>query len=508
MNRPHNEYHRVELPFVEQLKHMGWQHIEGDVDVPEFTERTSFRESDVLLQERLAKALRRINIDAQGNTWLTDQHVRQAISDLERVSGAGLLEANEHAMDLLLRGTLVEGDEALHSGKNATVHYIDYNNPLNNDFLAINQFRVNPYGVQGNKGYIIPDIMLFVNGIPLVVVECKSPYLDESATPMETGINDLLFYSNQHDDLDENSGAVRLFHTNLITVSTYFDEARFGTITSRHKHYLEWKDTYPLTEAELAEALGLPVEHLSSQHRLVAGMLRPENLIDILANFMLFKTDGGKRVKIVARYQQFRAVQNAVYRLEHGQSRLQHGKDDQRGGIIWHTQGSGKSLTMVFLIRKMRRNDTLRKFKVVVVTDRTDLQDQLSETAALSGATVHIARSSSHLRELLQQRTPDLIFAMIQKYREAEGIAENDNELFPELNDSENILVMVDEAHRSHASALHANLRRALRNAANIGFTGTPIIMGKRKETTKIFGPFVDVYTIDQSVEDGYLFRG
>lgn len=506
-SRSHNEYHRVELPFIEQLKHMDWQHIEGDVAVPEFTERTSFRESDVLLEGRLAQALRRINVDEQGNTWLTDQHMRQAISDLHRVSAVSLLEANEKAMDLLLRGTLVEGDATLHSGKNATVHYIDYINPLNNDFLAINQFRVNPYGAQGNKGYIVPDIVLFVNGIPLVVVECKSPYLDEAATPMENGINDLLLYSNQRDELEENTGAERLFYTNLLMISTYFDEARFGTITARHQHYFEWKDTYPLTEAELAETLGLRVEQLTSQHRLVAGMLRPQNLIDILANFVIFKTDGSKQLKVVARYQQFRAVQNAVHRLEYGQTRIQHGKDDQRGGIIWHTQGSGKSLTMVFLIRKMRRIEKLKSFKIVIVTDRTDLQDQLSETATLSGETVRTAKSSRTLKTALQRKTPDIIFAMIQKYRGGEGISQSDNELYPELNDSENILILVDEAHRSHSNTMHANLRRALKNAAQIGLTGTPIIMGKRKETAEIFGPFIDVYTIDQSVEDGATVR-
>jgi type I restriction enzyme R subunit len=211
-------------------------------------------------------------------------------------------------------------------------------------------------------------------------------------------------------------------------------------------------------------------------------------------------------VKIVCRYQQFRAVQFAVQRLLHGKTRKEEGEHDLRGGIIWHTQGSGKSLSMVFLVRKMRSMPELRRFKVVVVTDRKDLQKQLSDTATLSGETVQVARSVRGLKSLLAQKGPGLVFAMLQKYSgydSAPGSGSSSSEVFPLLNEDEAIVVLVDEAHRSHATSLHANLLKALPNAARIGFTGTPIIMGAKKRTHEIFGDFIDRYTLKQSEADG-----
>jgi type I restriction enzyme R subunit len=173
---------------------------------------------------------------------------------------------------------------------------------------------------------------------------------------------------------------------------------------------------------------------------------------------------------------------------------------------VWHTQGSGKSLTMVFLIRAMRSHPELRRFKIVLVTDRTNLQNQLGDTAGLAGETVKVARNSKQLREMLSQPGPGVVMAMIQKYRDTEGDhgdGLSGSETFGTLNESESILVMVDEAHRSHGSALHANLMNSLPNAARIGFTGTPIIMGKRKKTLEIFGGYLDKYTLTESEADG-----
>ena len=329
--------------------------------------------------------------------------------------------------------------------------------------------------------------MLFVNGIPLVVVECKSPTISD---PMDEAIGQLQRYSNQRHWLDGNEGNERLFHTNQFMVATCFEQARVGTIGAQAHHFMEWKDTAPVPLAEVAASLGK--ERLSRQETLVAGMLRPDILLDIVRHFILFSTDQGRTIKIVTRYQQYRAVQAAVQRLLTGQTRAQDGQHDRRGGIIWHTQGSGKSLTMVFLVRKLRTMPELRRFKVVVVTDRTDLQKQLSDTAELAGEKVKIGRTVAGVKKLLAQKGPGLVFAMIQKYQErdldpdADGASEDlvaaspltDVGEFPVLNEDESILVLVDEAHRSQASALHANLLHALPNCARIGFTGTPIIMG------------------------------
>jgi type I restriction enzyme R subunit len=492
-----NEREAVELPLIEQLKSMGWQHIEGQTGVPYLTERQSFR--DVLLTGRLREAIRRINLDETGQPWLDERRVTEALSALERLGAHRLMEANQAATTLLLTGTSVEGDPARHAGRDQTARFIDFDHPERNDFLAINQFRVDLPG--SGQTYIVPDIVLFVNGIPLVVIECKSP---QATNPMEEGITQLLRYSNQRTWIEEQEGVERLFHYNQLMISTYFHEARVGTVGASFEHYLEWKDTSPVPRQEVAAALG--VEKLSSQQVLVAGMLRPTHLLDLLRSFTLFQHSGGRTSKIVARYQQYRAVQEAIRRLQHGQTRAQHGDTDQRGGIIWHTQGSGKSLTMVFLVRKLRTLPALRAFKVVVVTDRTTLEKQLGDTAALTGETVRKAHTTDALQPLLREPGADLVFAMIQKYQERDDEPASGPEqetLFPVLNESESILVLVDEAHRSQASKLHANLLRALPNCARIGFTGTPILLDERRLTQDIFGPFLDIYTIQQSEADG-----
>lgn len=271
-------------------------------------------------------------------------------------------------------------------------------------------------------------------------------------------------------------------------------------------------------------------------------MLRSAHLLDLIRNFTVFQQVDGKTRKVVARYQQFRAIHKAVARLQQGRTRTQDAARDERGGIVWHTQGSGKSLSMVFLVRKMRMTDRLKRFKVVAVTDRTDLEGQLRETARLSGETLRpsdhdVTRRESptaRTQRILRETTPDVVFAMLQKYqnvarREAgetvamtiprkekkpgrdqpvvekavtfeEGVHFED---FPVLNESEDILVLVDEAHRSHTRTLHRNLRKALPNAAIIGFTGTPILSQEKTETREIFGEFIDKYVLQDAELDG-----
>src|SRR5487761_1381470 len=490
----------VEERFLDQLALMGWKVVTGSPDFPSVSGRATFRE--VYVRDDLRQALRRINL-REGEPWLDEARISQAMSALERIGSSRLIEGNQEATDLLLSGIAVEGLPDWEQGRSRTVQYLDWNDPENNTLLAINQFRVDcPGGFA--KGFVVPDIVLFINGIPVVVVECKSPGTSE---PISAAVDQLRRYSNQRKaagEVEEDEGNERLFYTNQLLVATSYDEARIGTIGADIEHYLEWKDTAPVAIAEVRVELGK--EHLASQNTLIAGALRPALLLDIIRHFCIYQQVSGRTVKIVCRYQQFRAVQFAVERLLHGKTRKEDGEHDLRGGIIWHTQGSGKSLSMVFLVRKMRSMPELRRFKVVVVTDRKDLQKQLSDTAALSGETVQVARSVRGLKSLLAQKGPGLVFAMLQKYSgydSAPGSGPSSSEVFPLLNEDEAIVVLVDEAHRSHATSLHANLLKALPNAARIGFTGTPIIMGAKKRTHEIFGEFIDRYTIAQSEADG-----
>lgn len=510
------EYNLVERPFIEQLTAMGWEYTPGDRKDPGATQRRSFR--DVFLYDDLRAALRRINVDPQGKPWLDEGRIVQAINALDRLHSEKLLEANEQATELLLKGTVVDGVSGWDQGRGRTLHYIDWDNPANNTFRVVNQFRVDEPGGQANK-YIEPDLVLFVNGIPLVVIECKSPHIAE---PLVQAIDQLQRYANQREWVDRAEGNERLFYTNQFIVATSYDRAQVGTFTSRAVHFLEWKDTSPIPTADVAASLGKQM--LSGQETLVAGMLTPVHLLDIVRHFTLFMDVGGRTVKIVGRYQQFRAVQRAVERMLTGKTRQQDGEYDRRGGIVWHTQGSGKSLTMVFLVRKMRSIPELRPFKIVFVTDRKDLQKQLSDTARLTDESLTIVAARQRggrtvpavdvLKETLARPGKELVFTMIQNYqRDLDGEGETGDggpvvldtlgEPFPVLNESPSILVMVDEAHRSHGNELHANLLRALPNCVRIGFTGTPIIMGAKKRTHEIFGEFIDRYTIKQSEQDG-----
>lgn len=499
------EHTDVEQPFIYQLVRQGWSHLAEEADLkpthPSVTERDSFHE--VLLKTRLADAIKRINLNEDSDPWLTEEDVRQAISALERLPGNSLLEKNREATKLLLTGTTVQGPD----GKQWTVRYIDWDDPDNNHYLVIDQFRVDGPGAHGGKGFIVPDIVCFINGIPVVVAECKSPGVaeQEGLGPIGQAIKQLRRYADQLERSEQAEGAEQLFHYSQFTVATSFDHAHVGTFTARAKHYMAWKDTYPYNAAELAKALR--VEELSGQQKLVAVLLDRANLLDVLRNFTLFNEVDGRTVKIVARYQQWRAVHKAVVRLLTGKTRRASGEQDRRGGIVWHTQGSGKSLTMVFLIRKLRTLRELRRFKVVFVTDRTDLQDQLRETALLTGDPIENARNIEELKSFLRRDGPGVVFGMIQKFR---GTIGEDEEAITEeaptlgvLNESEDILVLVDEAHRSHTRGLHASLVEALPNCAKIGFTGTPILKVDKKRTTDIFGPYIDIYTIVQSQRDG-----
>ena len=411
------------------------------------------------------------------NPWLEDDQVEEVVKQLTAsFPGTGLLENNKHLFQLLLENTSVS--ENRQSGERSpTVRFADFATRDNNRFIAVCQFKVR---VLGTEHHIIPDVVLFLNGLPVVVIECKSPKVKDA---VPEAIDQLLRYSDQRGAKGE--GNAPLFYYNQFVVVTCRQQAKFGTITTyTEKYFYRWADPYPRTVDDLDHGSGSP----NDQQRLVAGMLDRNNLLDLIRTFTLFSTnDKGQTIKIVGRYQQFRAVKLAVKRLVEGRN------PRERSGIIWHTQGSGKSLTMMFMVREMYRHAQLSNWKVVFVTDRTQLEQQLSEASQSVGFTVKLADSIKGLKELLSADTSDLVMAMIHKFREADL-----TDTFPELNASPNILVMTDEAHRSQYKLLGANLDKGIPNAAKIGYTGTPI-----DKTERVFGDYIDKYTMRQSIEDG-----
>ena len=462
-----DEFDKVELPAIEQLQALGWAYVKGeDLSPDKSSERSSFKE--VVLEKRLSDNIKRIN------PWISDQNLHKVVKDLTKTQYTNLIEANQAIWTILNECVSVMQDLGK-GNKGQTVRIIDFENPENNEFLCTNQFKVS--GVNQN---IIPDIILFVNGLPLAVIECKSPYI---TNPMESGIDQLLRYANRRTP-ENDEGAERLFHYNQMMVSTHRDKARVGTITSRMEHYLEWKDPYPLTVDQVGAAE-------ASQDVLIAGLFSKANFLDILQNFTVFEPVDGRIIKKIPRYQQFRAVHKTIERIKSGKTQ----KD--KSGVIWHTQGSGKSLTMVFLTIKMRRDPDLRDYKLVFITDRTQLDEQLTSTFRnAQGATVKHADTVKSLKEMLASDSSDIITAMVQKFQE-----KADDFVFPLLNASDKIIVLADEAHRTQYGTLGAAINSALPNAPRIAFTGTPLI--KSGKTTNSFGTYIDKYTIEQAVQDG-----
>jgi type I restriction enzyme R subunit len=514
------EYVLVEQPLIEQLVAMGWRHERGSTPGvaepkdPGASLRGSFAEP--VLERLLRRKLRELNLDADGSEWLDEVRISQAANALTRLPSTTLLEANTVSTDLLLTGSTVDGLPGWDSGRDQRVQYIDWVRPERNDFLVISQFRMDVPGTSGQKS-VVPDLVLFVNGIPLVVIECKKPGMHGGS--LSQAIDQLRRYANQRGAKKYSEGSEPLFRTVQLTVATTGDKAMLGTYTSHADHYSVWRDPYPLTKADLAAELGKREDALWAQEILAAGVLRPVQLLDIVKNFVVFMdvaTDEGgtRRVKIAPRYQQYRAVNRAVQRLLTGKTKRQDGKDDRRGGIVWHTQGSGKSLTMVFLVRKMRSTPGLSQFKIVLVTDRTQLQTQLSKTAALTGEKPDVVKRSAGVPAALRKVGAGLAFIMLQKQVDAAKVRQaaaadaltHDRAVgWGQLNDSESVLILVDEAHRSHGSKLHQNLMASLPNAVRIGFTGTPIIMRAKNRTTDIFGTFIDQYRLADAEEDGAI---
>jgi len=479
-----DEEHYVENTFLAHLKKLGWKIYRQNKDNPEdvkeiiefnnfmepiYGNNVKFRESfrEVILEKELRESIKRIN------PWIEDDQINEVIRRITTPQANSLLEANREIHELLLENISVQENRKT-GEKSPTVKFIDFRNPENNSFIAISQFKVN---IPGTEKHIIPDIVLFVNGLPLVVVECKSP---ATSDPINEAITQLMRYSNRRETKEGNE---KLFWYNLLMIATSNQVAKYGTITSDYEHFYEWKDPYPYSLSDISQD-----KTITSQDLLVQGMLSKNNLLDILHIFTLFVEDPKGGIKKVApRYQQFRAVKKIVKRVKEGKT------PEEKGGIVWHTQGSGKSLTMMQTVRAFYHDPELSNFKIVFVTDREHLEKQLKETSKSVGYTINHAYNIEKLKELLKTNTPDLIMAMIHKFQEKDLKKE-----FPLLNPSPNILVMIDEAHRTQYKLLGANLRKALPNSIKIAFTGTPI-----EKTELTFGEYIDKYGIRQSVNDG-----
>lgn len=499
-----SEYTEVEQPFLQQLEGLGWTSVDQGSDIPHdpaLSLRQNFRQW--ILPEVFNSAVSSINQTSKGKEWLSKKQLQDLHDQILRQPNRTLLEANEAIHKLLFKAQ-VDINEVT-SEQDPVVKLIDFASPENNTFHAINQFRIDTPGCV--KQFIIPDIVLFVNGIPLIVVECKKGG-PNCANPMSEAFEQLQRYMNQRKATQQQGlkeGEPRLFHTSMILIRSCGLEADYGTFTSGIEHFFPWKTQWPNDDSV--------AEGFNQQEQLINGVLNKGNLLSILRTSTVFMdTDGGPRIKVVSRYQQFRAANKIVERLRNGETAA------DKSGVVWHTQGSGKSLTMVFVVRMLRASKDLNDYKILLINDRVDLEDQLAATAILIGGRVNTVESTQTLRRDLANDSSDINMVMVHKFQQREQslplkVAEvlgtyqsmPAGQTFGVINDSSRIVLMIDEAHRTQGSDLGENVFEAFPNAARIAFTGTPLITERHgeKKTHKRFGQYIDTYRLMDAVNDG-----
>src|SRR3989344_3711074 len=459
-----NEDSLAEQPVIEWLKELGYDYEFGpDLAPGQITgERENFR--DVVLLPRLKRSLIRIN------PWIAETE-DEAVQQLSHIEHPNVEERNRQAYKLLTEGARITRREADCDEETKIAHFFDFENPHNNEFLVVNQLAV-----QGADSVRRPDVVVYVNGIPLAVFELKSP-TSESGT-IRSAYLQLEAYKNEIPEL---------FKYNQLLVISDLVQARYGTIGSAWDRFAIWKGI----ESENDNLKGM-----SELEVLVKGIFNKERLMDIFRYFTVYGADSdgesAKYTKMVAQYHQYYGVNKAVEATR----KAVKPKGDGKIGVFWHTQGSGKSLSMVFYVNKAKVLPGLKSPTFVFLTDRNDLDGQLHKTFARTGyPTAWQAPSVPALRERLE--TPSgVIFTTIQKFEDEK------DELKGGLSQAENIIVIADEAHRSQYAKFAGNVREALPNASFMGITGTPISTESR-DTELVFGKYISTYKINQAVLGG-----
>ncbi|HEU4470711.1 MAG TPA: type I restriction endonuclease [Flavisolibacter sp.] len=492
------EYLHSELPAIELFQRLGYQYYDGCVQ----DERENIAE--VILKDRLLSAIARIN------PWINTANLQKTFDRITGLQGASLMEINQSAWELLRGATfsvkqVVNGKEEF-----LPVSYIDYQNPENNDFLVVNQLRCH-----GKTLNSIPDLVVFVNGIPIAVIECKAPGAQNA---FDKAYSDLRFYEGNSE---------KLFYYNQITAGIYGVGGKYGAISSPQAFY----SVFITKKGEV------PAEVKIEQDKLLYSLFEKHRLLDIIRHFVIFELEEGRTIKKLPRYQQIRATNRTIEKLQKGE-----------GGVVWHTQGSGKSITMAYVTRKLQAPEYgFNNPTVLVLTDRKDLDQQITGTfRAIGFKNVAQASSVKHLDKLLRNDYGSIITTTLQKFQETEEEAttgeedqtaqeEHENTLIEksinggtltkitkilvegkwierdreeihleELSSKENLYVLVDEAHRSQYGFLAAFMRSVLPHARFVAFTGTPLSKEDKSTLAEFYGgEYLDVYTIKESVADG-----
>ncbi|BCI74870.1 type I restriction endonuclease subunit R [Vibrio cholerae] len=501
------EEYSAKLPALTLLTNLGWSFLAPEQALAARGGKTD----EVVLRQVLRCELQKRTFTFAGKNYpLSEKSIDNLIGEVCSPGlNEGLLTGNERLYNHLLYGIsvteFVEGKKA-----NITIALIDWQTPSNNSFIFTEEFTVTRSGgVESRR----PDIVCFVNGIPLVVIEAKRPDGNAKKGPtIDEGISQSL-RNQRHDEIP------LLFAYSQMLLAINGNEGRYGTCGTPAKFWAVWREEdisdaemYAIKNKKLSEAQVTSLfSHRSDkdlywyqslvatgnlavtgQDKLLISLLTPSRLLEMTRYFTLFDKKVGK---IIARYQQVFGIKRLIERIN---THNIHG--GREGGVIWHTTGSGKSFTMVFLSKALILHDSLKQCRIVVVTDRVDLETQLSKTFASGGElagkkdkAAALATSGKRLAQQIGEGTERIIFSLIQKFNTATKLPEC-------INTSSDIIVLIDEGHRSQGGENHVRMKQALPNAAFVAFTGTPLL--KDDKTTNKFGPIVHAYTMQRAVED------
>lgn len=487
------------LPALQLLCKLGYQYLPPQ----EALALRNGRQGEVLLTEVLYEWLAGHNdYDYKGETYqFSTGDIQQAVNALRQLPYDGLITTNERAFELINQGKSfpqhIAGDT-----KSFSMRYLDWEHPENNVYHVTEEFTIEKHGAMGTRR---PDIVLLVNGIPFGVIECKSP---DIKTPVKKAIE-------QHGTNQGEDEIPQLYVYAQLLLGVAHNDAMYGTVGTPYKFWSVWKERETDIESKLQTLVNTPLSDESeecliqgvdrryqnhraatlaqlrqerrptAQDRLLYALCRPERLLEVTYRYTLF--DMGE--KKIARYQQYFATEKMLRRIQEFDE-----EGRRKGGVVWHTQGSGKSLTMVFLAKSIALLRTMPNHKILLVTDRLDLDDQLQKTFVNCGRHLDHANSGRELVDYLASKRSRIIATTIGKFETA-------IERYDQVIDNPDIFVLVDEGHRTQYGILHANMRRVLSRACYISFTGTPV-MKKDKDTVSRFGGLIDTYTIKQAVED------
>lgn len=489
-----NEKYLSQIPALQQLINLGYKYLTPEQALAE----RGGRSTNVILEGVLRQQLKKINrINYKGGTYrFSEENIQTAIQKIKNIKFDGLQKTNEAIYDLITLGSAmeqtIEGDL-----KSFTLNYIDWKTPSNNSFHVGAEFSVER---ARSTETIRPDIVLFVNGIPFSVIECKSPKVD-----VEQAISQNI--RNQGDDY-----IPRLFTYVQQVLAINKNAAQYATAGTPKKFWGKWKEQeYQL--ADVDKSVNTPLNEdikvqlfsgefaaarpffdaleaegkrlVTEQDNAIHSLCRPDRLLDLVYRFTLF--DGG--IKKVARYQQYFVIKATIARIKKNNA-----KENRQGGVIWHTQGSGKSLTMVMLTRAMALDSQLINPRIILVTDRDDLDKQLGNTFTACGLSRERATSGRNLVKHLKNKV-GLITTLIHKFDKG-WVAEKF------VDESYDIFVLVDESHRTNFGSLAARMRQMLPNACFLGFTGTPLLKKEKNNFAKFGGLIEPHYTIKQAVAD------